>query len=86
MKNMIDGMKILNSEVVTEVVDWYAPAIIVCALLALIFLLFADGFNIVWLALVGFVFLGVLFTIGVTHPSEETDRNRYEVIIEEITF
>lgn len=80
-------MEILNTTVVTETVSWYVPAIFICGILACIcFMILSNTCNDV-VGLVSFIviftFIGAMLYIGISEPQVETDRKRYEVILDE---
>lgn len=87
---MIEGIHILNKTPIYETADWAETVFILsCVILVISFLTICDAvakdFDILFCF--GFVTLFVsaivLFTIGFWAPEKETDRYRYEVIMDE---
>lgn len=83
----MEGIHILNTTAVTEIVDWYIPIIILCGSLAGICFLIAsetyrDGLQI-FFGILALIFLLALIIIGAAEPKVKTDRKRYEVTIDE---
>ena len=83
----MEGIYILNTTVVMEHVVWYVPVIISCVVLTFIGLAFVlESFNGI-LQGIGLIVAGVSFialaAMVLFDPTIETDRNRYEVIIDE---
>ena len=83
----MEGIHILNTTVVMEHVIWYVPVIISCVVLTFIGLTFLlESFNGILQgigAIVATVSFIALVAIALFNPTIETDRNRYEVIIDE---
>lgn len=86
---MIEGLRILNQSVVMETVGWYTSSIVICGIIAAICFIIAfdpgimNDFTQVICFCVGIVAISVLLIIGVWEPKVETDRYRYEAIIDE---
>lgn len=87
-------MTILNTSIVTELVSWYGKGLIICGVIAIIgYFIFgiANDHEIGILFIMGLLMMlgGIIgiFTIGIAAPQVETDRKRYEVIIDDsVTF
>ena len=87
-------MTILNTTVVTELVNWYGKGIAICGLIAIIGYCIVGishdhGLDILFIIGLFMMVGGILamFAIGIWEPQVKTDRKRYEVIIDDsVTF
>jgi hypothetical protein len=83
----MEGIHILNTTVVMEMVSWYVPAIIACGILLVVccvisFEIYNHLVSTITIILGG-VFAILAMVIACWAPKVETDRNRYEVTIDE---
>ena len=79
-------MEILNTTIVMETASWVAPALIICAILAIIFanIVVTEYGGIRDVSIVACVISAfAVLIICVWSPQVETDRKRYEAVIDE---
>lgn len=81
-------MEILNTTVVTELVSWYGRGLAICGLIAIIgYFIFGLSHKsgiLFWMGVLLMIggIVGI-FSIGIMEPQVETNRKRYEVILDE---
>lgn len=85
-------MEILNTTVVTELVSWYNIGLVICGIIAIIgYFIFGLSHKsdiLFWMGVLLMIggIVGI-FSIGILAPQVETDRKRYEAIIDDsVTF